>query len=396
MLPEIEVSEKLFDDVNRTFTGHARRSETTFTFLNRSARPDFAATRDVVEAMFASFPESGKTDLRARFRAANAAHSGAFFELFLYTLLNRSGYAVNLHPSAGGPNSRRVDFEIQAGGKRLFIEARTLTTSQETSLRDRLLAPVLDAIDEIVTPDFFLHVEVDGNLQKAIAIEPIKRHLIAWLKSLDYDKVKAETTGEGGHRNCPTSKWVQDGCILEFTAWPKGTARGKPGRAIGMEFGGVFWNNTGQRLRKILSAKARRYGKLNTPYVIAVNVLDGFMDDECALEALYGQEAVQFLTYPDGRRESKAIRQLNGLWRQHSGPRYTRVSGVLIASRLRPWCMPQSRLTLYLNPWAEFPLSNEFSNLEVVRLGEDGHLVRTGEPTLPPALCPAGAHRLVE
>ncbi|HAZ07154.1 MAG TPA: hypothetical protein DCZ01_01225 [Elusimicrobia bacterium] len=380
---------KLFDDVERTFTGHARRSETTFNFLNRSARPDFAATRDAVEALFADFPESAKADVRARFRSPNEAHSGAFFELFLHAVLRKSGYEVALHPSAGAPNTRRVDFQIEANGKSLFIEARTLTTPQETSLRERLLAPILDAIDEIESPDFFLHVEIEGNLQKAIAIAPIKKYLVAWLKSLDYDKVKAETSGEGGHRNCPTTKWEQAGCILEFTAWPKGTARGKPGRAIGMEFGGVFWNNTGQRLRKILSAKARRYGKMNTPYIIAVNVLDGFMDDECALEALYGQEAVQFRTYTNGRRESQAIRQLNGLWRQHSGPRYTRVSAVLIVSRLRPWCMPQSRLTLYMNPWAEFPLSDEFSALEVVRLGTDGHLARIGKTELPPTLCPA-------
>lgn len=89
-------------------------------------------------------------------------------------------------------------------------------------------------------------------------------------------------------------------------------------------------------------------------------------------------------------RESRLIRQKNGLWRQHDGPRYKRVSGVLIASRLRPWCMPQSRLTLYLNPWADFPLANEFADLEVAKLGDDGHLVRSGEPTLSSALCPAG------
>lgn len=382
---------KLFDAVERTFTGHARRSETTFNFLNRSARPEFTATRDTVEAMFTDFPESGKTDLRARFRSENEAHAGSFFELFLFTLLRKLGYKAALHPSAGASNTRRVDFQVEANGKSIFIEARALTTNQDTNLRERLIAPVLDAIDEIETPDFFLHVEIDGGLQKAIAIAPIKNFLIAWLKSLDYDKIKAtaEAEGKDGHRNLPTSKWTKDGCTLEFTAWPKGSVRGKPGRAIGIEFGGVFWDNTGQRLRKMLSAKARRYGKMKTPYIIAVNVLDGFMDDECALEALYGQEAVQFRTYSDGRRECSAFRQLNGLWRQHSGPRYTRVSAVLIASRLRPWSMQQSRLTLYLNPWAEFPLANEFSTLEVVRLGSEGHLARTGVSTLPPDLCPA-------
>jgi hypothetical protein len=380
---------KLFDDMDRAFTGYATRSETTFNYLNRSARPDVATTRDVVEEMFKSFPESGRADLRARFRSSNAAHSGAFFELFLFSLLRKFGYEVVLHPSAGAPTTRRVDFQVEANGNSIFIEARTLTSNQEKSLRGQLLAPVLDAIDGIESQDFFLHVEIDGNLEKAIAIWPIKKFLIAWLKSLDYDKVRAESKGDDGHSNLPTTKWKEGCCTLEFTAWPKVNGRGKPGRAIGIEFGGAFWNNTGQRLRKILSAKARRYGKLNAPYIIAVNVMDGCMDDECAIEALYGQEALRVRTFSDGRHESRAIRKLNGLWRQHGGPRYTRVSAVLIASRLRPWCMPQSRLTLYLNPWAEFPLSDELSTLEVVRLGADGHLGRTGEPTLPPGLCPA-------
>lgn len=380
---------KLFDDATRTYTGYARRAETTFSFLNRSALPDFSATRDAVEAMFAGFPESDRVDLRARFRSEDEAHSGAFFELFLYSVLRRMGHVPTLHPAAGAANNRRVDFQIEVAGRSIFIEARTLTSTQENSQGSRLLAPVLDAIDELESPDFFLHVDTEGDLKKAIAVAPIKRHLTDWLRSLDYEKIKAEAAGETGHRNCPVTKWVQDGCTLEFTAFPKGKARGKPGRAIGMEGGAAGWSDTGHRLRKMLAAKARRYGKLNTPYVIAVNVMDGGMDDEDALQALYGQEAVQFRTYPDGRRESRLIRQPNGLWRQHDGPRYKRVSGVLIASRLRPWCMPHSRLTLYLNPWADFPLANEFPDLEVVRLGTDGQLVRTGEPTLSSTLCPA-------
>lgn len=379
---------KLFDNAVRTYMGYARRTETTFDFLNRAALSDFAATRDTVEAMFATFPESGKADLRARFRSDDEAHVGAFFELFLYTVLGKMNYNAALHASSGTSNSRRVDFQVEASGKSIFIEARALTSSQETSLRDRLLAPVLDAIDDLESPNFFLHFDVEGDLKKAIAINPIKRHLATWLGSLDYDKIKAETAGENGHRNCPVTKWTQDGCTLEFAAWPKGKARGKPGRSIGIEGGSAGWSNTGHRLRKMLADKARRYGKLNTPYVIAVNVMDGGMDNEDALQALYGQEAVQFRTYPDGRRESRLIRQMNGLWRQHDGPRYKRVSAVLIASRLRPWCMPQSRLTLYVNPWADFPLADEFSDLEVVRLGKDGHLVRTGEPLLSSALCP--------
>lgn len=379
---------KLFDDVTRTYTGYSRRAETYFNFLNRSALPDFSATRDAVEAMFADFPESSKADLRARFRSTDEAHSGAFFEIFLYSVLRRMGYVPALHPSSGTANNRHVDFQIEAAGKGVFIEARTLTSSQETSLHERLLAPVLDAIDDLESPDFFLHVDAQGELKKAIAIAPIKRHLTTWLASLDYDKVKAETAGENGHRNCPETKWVQGGCAIEFTAFPKGKARGEPGRAIGMEMGGG-WSGTGLRLRKMLAGKARRYGKLNSPYVIAVNVMDGSTDNEDALQALYGQEAVEFKTYTDGHRESRLYRKMDGLWRQHDGPRYKRVSAVLIASRLRPWCMPQSRLTLYLNPWADYPLTNEFSDLEVVRLGEDGRLVRTGEPTLSSALCPA-------
>ena len=378
---------KLFDDVARTYTGYSRRSETHFNFLNRSALPDFSATRDTVEAMFADFPEPGKADLRARFRSDDEAHSGAFFELFLYTVLRKMGYDPDLHPSSGTSSNRRVDFQVETTGKNIFVEARTLTSSRETSLHERLLAPVLDAIDDLDSPDFFLHIDTQGDLKKAIAVAPIKRHLRTWLGSLDYDKIKAETAGENGHRNCPVTKWVQGGCAIEFTAFPKGKARGRPGRAIGMEMGGG-WSGTGHRLRKMLADKARRYGKLNTPYVIAVNVMDGSTDSEDAVQALYGQEAVQFRTYADGRRESHWIRQMNGLWRQHDGPRYKRVSAVLIASRLRPWCMPQSQLTLYLNPWADHPLATEFTNLEVVRLGDDGRLVRAGVSTLSPALCP--------
>jgi len=55
----------LFDETERTETRVKRESESTFSYLNLSARSPMTAARQVLELWFADYPDLGKTDLRA-------------------------------------------------------------------------------------------------------------------------------------------------------------------------------------------------------------------------------------------------------------------------------------------------------------------------------------------
>lgn len=90
----------LFDTISRTDTEAAQRSETPFAYLNRTARLELAAVRELLERWFACYPATGQAELRAAFRSAeNHQHVGAFFELFLHELPVGVGCAVELHPN---------------------------------------------------------------------------------------------------------------------------------------------------------------------------------------------------------------------------------------------------------------------------------------------------------
>jgi hypothetical protein len=79
-------------------------------------------------------------------------------------------------------------------------------------------------------------------------------------------------------------------------------------------------------------------------------------DEIDIMEALFGKE--QFIiTFdeqgPSEPVESRLSRIPNGAWTSQEGPRYTRVSAVLLATQLSPWNIPRANLRLYHNPWAQ-------------------------------------------
>lgn len=57
------------------------------------------------------------------------------------------------------------------------------------------------------------------------------------------------------------------------------------------------------------------------------------------------------------------VRARNGFWWGPEGPRYTRVSGVLVGDNLMPWTYGAHALTLYENPWAKVPISGPITKL---------------------------------
>jgi hypothetical protein len=50
----------LFDQVERTDTRLKRENESTFLYLNSSARSPMTAAREVLEQWFATYPDSGR------------------------------------------------------------------------------------------------------------------------------------------------------------------------------------------------------------------------------------------------------------------------------------------------------------------------------------------------
>ncbi|RMF72363.1 MAG: hypothetical protein D6738_11415 [Acidobacteria bacterium] len=108
-------------------------------------------------------------------------------------------------------------------------------------------------------------------------------------------------------------------------------------------------------IRAAVCNKATRYGPLDLPYVIAVNVIAEHVDTSDIMNALFGKEYVEIRRNADGSLDQSCGRKRDGAWFGPTGPRNTRVSAALIANNLAEWTIHQSPVLIH-NPFAAKPL----------------------------------------
>jgi hypothetical protein len=310
---------QLFDQIGRTLEGGADFVIAAFDYTNLSARPEADRVRALVENMFSRYPQPGRVDLRARFRSADdEQHLGAFLELALHELMILAGCVVELHPTVPG-SGRRPDFLVTpADGKAFYLEA-TLATgrSKEEEGARRLDARALQAIDNFVSPGFYLASQPEG---------------------------------------------------IEITAIPRPRPDGAPGRVIAIRSLRPGQLDTRGAIRTSVEKKAGRYGQLDRPYVIAVNVLERFSFASDAIDAMFGSKYVAMTEDGDVRE----LRHPNGAF-LGKGPRNTRVSAVFSLDQLDPWSLGRCRSRLIAHHRARHCLKTaDLFPGDVVRIEADG------------------------
>jgi hypothetical protein len=334
-----------------------------FTYLNQSAREDVSRIREVLEVFFQAYSSAHRAEFRKRFRSTDdLQHRSAFFELFLHELFLRLNCTVDVHPEPASSGGRRPDFLVECpSGKAFFLEAVVASneTKEESKARARI-STVYDAINRIESPDFFFGLDVEGALATPPPIRLIKQLIRDKLTSVDFEEIK-EIYRAKGLKGLPRWPYEHAGWRIIFYPIPKSKARGKINvRSIGLIYTGVHWIDSTTAVREAIVRKAKRYGSLELPYVIAVNCLGEHVERIDIMEALFGTE--QFVIGGD-LSEPEFMRKPDGAWRDRSGPRYTRVSAVLITSPVLPWSITSAPICLYHNPWAQRPYSCELTRL---------------------------------
>jgi hypothetical protein len=360
---------KLFDDIVREYEGRAMYAEPSFAYLNRSARPAAERIRQTLETWFSHYPSEGQTDLCGRFRSdVDQHHYSAFFELLLHESLLRMGCRVEIHPNiAEDETTKRPDFLVESPhGHRFYIEAVLATgeSAEEAAARARMDV-VYDAINRLDSPGFFVGMDISGAPDTPPSARHIRAFLKARLDALDPDEV-SEHLKLGGIRAIPHWRYEHEGWRIDFHPIPKSPKmRGKSGvRPIGMRSFEAKFVDSSTPIRDAIVAKAGRYGDLELPYVIAVNALDESSVDRIdVMDALFGEEQYIVTFGQSGISESEMSRAPNGAWMSGSGPRYTRVSAVLVAVRLLPWTVGSAGVCLIHNPWAQRPYFSELTRL---------------------------------
>ncbi len=368
---------KLFSDITRTDLAPAEHAEPRFAYLDRSGRLQMQRTRNVLESWFSHYPGPHRNDLKRRFEASVENHFlSAFFELYLHELLLRLGCSIEL-PSQGPRQSRRPDFLVHSqSGPDYYVEAVLADdNSAKDAAKEAIINQVCDRIDKIDSPDFFVEVSPTGSPSTQPSSRKIAVEIENWLGSLDPDAVR-EQYEQGGRARAtlPVLHQDLDGWEIDFRAIPKssGTREKRGVRLIGMRSSGVKVSNAKEAIRDAVRGKVN-YENLEKPYIVAVNSLSLGTDHVDIVEALFGSEVWTIsLNEPDA--QPVASRERDGVWLGMNGPINTRVSGVLVISRLVPWSISESDLTIYHNPWASQPYSGEMNRLSKVTVQPDGTL----------------------
>jgi hypothetical protein len=343
----------LFDDFERNDPNPKSGEEDSYTFLNRVKQPYWAEVRRVLEDWFSRYSADDMPKLAKDFRSPlRGQHTGAWWELYLHETFLRLGYEIEVHPELPDA-STQPDFLLSKEGDSSYLEASVVFSG---IVDDDPIAPewLLDAIDLVQNPDFFVSVKEvaaagDERLKRSQIVNPIQ----SWLDGLDADEVTAEFERTGRFEE----KWISErGWKVQFEAWPVSReAHGKPDhRVLGAGPATAGFVNDISQLRAKLKSKAGRYGRPEKPLVTAILCASAFMDDEDVAQALLGTEAYQF--HPDDPEGGRMVRQPNGFWFFGNQPTNQRVSAALVAAQLHPWNFLRQVPRLWLNPWADFPL----------------------------------------
>lgn len=345
----------LFEDLERHDPAPARHAEDSFTFLNRVDQPFWAEVRRVLEEWFGRYPAEEAERLREGFRSPlPSQHFAAWWELYLHEMFIRLGYEITVHPELGDSQSR-PDFELRREGRRLYVEAAVLFSG----IVDDLQLPgwFLDAVNQIDNGDFFVDItDVARVAREQLKLRQIVTPLEAWLGGLDPDAVLAEH--EQG-ADFPQYTFNARGWEVVFEAWPVSPdGRDAPDhRVLGTGQVQAGFVNDIDQLRSKLKAKAGRYGRPEVPLVTAVLCESTFMGSEDIGQALYGRVAYKL---PLEGGEPVRFRQRDGFWVRGDGPQNKRVSAVLTAVTLHPANAPAVTPQLWLNPWANHPVEEDW------------------------------------
>jgi hypothetical protein len=355
-----------FRQFDRTDATAKTYRETEFDFLDRSAAPDVAAVRALLEGAFDAYIDSEKHEMAQRLRSRHAhPFKSACFELLLHGMLVRQGCNLVAHPDPGNGTRNRPDFLVTPpDAEPFFLEAIVVNEGRDIDgSGEAMREDVLDRLDRAPHPEFYRDIEQDGQPTTQPPSRGLIREVHAWLDGLDADAV-ARDVATHGHGAYPRHPWQHEGWTLTFGAIPKGNNRGVLDRLIGLLSVGGGAVDLRTPIREAIRTKGRRYGTLPHPLVVAVSVTAFHLRDLDEVDALFGSEAMAF----DADRNARLVRVPDGAWHDGHERRSARVSAAWLFNDLDFYRLGRARQTLYLNPWALVPLDNPPGWLPQVRV----------------------------
>lgn len=334
----------------------------------------------MIDEYYHLFPD-GDGNLLKRLRSKSARdRESAEFELLLYAMFRRSGCSLEVHPYVPY-SSERPDFLVTTpDGTTFLLEATVVTGKSDQREKDEArVASLLASLGALRRDGFHLDFGIDGTPAKTIRTRAVVAQVKSWFDSLDLEAVRERTrylkkhaeryprlrlrrSGEEEQEwrepDPPSSPAEQISlCIpLDDECWLFASVSPENERPMSFSLSGTFWLNHPQKIRNKLSKKARNYGNLDKPLLVAVNML-------CHFGSPLQDVGVEFSDEIFGYREAvfdEAGNLVDGTYVCGVlGPNANRkVSGVLVFTNFQLKTMKESFVRWMTNPWARLPLTS--------------------------------------
>ncbi len=334
-------------------------SESSYAALSRSAQPAALHAREALESWYADYPDPDG-DLWARFRQSDPRqHYAAWWELYVYTLLRRLNFCVQVHPAIPG-SSRRPDMLATRGDARMFVECAVIFDSEDSAQVDSE-AWLKDCINASSSPDFgfSMRIEKAGRLRSSKT--DITKQIENWVATLDYDAM--QDAASSGPVTSDEQTFIFADWHVRLTAI-RLEQRHRSYAGPRLLFGPVvagFPGNSVEGFRRLLKKKATQCRGVQDPLVVAILGQKLFARDQELDQALFGTEQLVYRLNEDLTEAQFAqfVRQPDGFWYPRPPVRGGRISGVLFAEHLYVGSAASRLPTLWTNPWADNPLPED-------------------------------------
>lgn len=351
----------LFDQFERSYSDASDYSEPKFSYLNRANRPEYAYVRDLVQSWFDEYDtsEEKKKHLLQAFRSQeDRKHLSAFFELYLLKLFKSFGFGIEIEPEWA---EKKPDFLLTSPtGEQILLEATACYPEQWFGNAQKREYLTLDEINKRVnSPNFFLHINVKNAPTSVPPYKKLCNDIMQEISKLNADGVIeiAEETDPFMQKENPRLMWEHESWNIEIEFIPKRPlARNRPDiKPIGSMIKHFDQTNIVNNIRLSINNKYGRYGELSIPYILAINIADGFVHNNNIFDALFGDEVI-YVVEPG---KTKVGREQNGSWRDVKGFQKQRMSGILVFRSLLPVIMHRVEPELWHHPYANNPLKPE-------------------------------------
>ncbi len=336
----------IFKEFERSDYAGMKSGEPLFSYWDRCADPWVSYVRTTINEWFYTYPEQGRADIAGRFRSRrdDELHS-AFFELLLHRLLLNLGCVTKVHPDVSGV-STHPDFLVDDGPYSCYLEAKTVGANSSPFTLHPNEQNVINKLESLKSLDFYIGVEVEGDLRRSLGKAEVTRPFIKLLADNNPDDVQ-RLIDEGGSRNAPfevleDNEWTLRGYLLPKS--PGHSYEYASDRIVIYPYSAEFLDFRTPTLAA-LKEKAGKYGQPQFPLVIAICSLDPwFHGREAAVDTLVGKKVR--ISEPPGYGHLQ-----DGFWWESVS---SRVSAVWIFHRvdiLNLFSQPNlASACLYINP----------------------------------------------